>query len=551
MRRLEGRSKGPGPAKEPRRSSLSLLVGGVLVLTTATGGTAQNAGQPSDQTAGDDVGSPIVVASKPFAESYILAEAFSQLLERSGFAVDRRPGLAATEVAFQALRAGSIDVYPEYTGTALTAVLNDSPDGTSAQVFTRVSQAFEERWGIHWLAPLGFENTYAVAVRRETADSLDIRTISELAASRASLTAGLSPDFIGRPDGLPGITSAYGLEFADVRALLQAVKYQALAEAEVDIIDGYSTDGAIARYDLTVLTDDRGFFPPYDAAAVVGARLYDERPGAVLALGRLSGRIDVTAMRRANERVELEGVDVADAAAELLVEIGLGEVGAMLELGEAQTDESIWSLPRYLWARRGDLGRQTRRHLFLVLLSLASAIVVAVPAGLALERTRGLAEPVIRVVGVLQTVPGIALLAFMIPVFGIGVVPAVVALFLYSLLPILRNTFTGIVEADRGAVSAGEALGMTATQVLTQIRFPLAVPTIMAGIRTAAVINVGTATLAAFIGAGGLGDPIVAGLALSDSLMILSGAVPAAALALLVDMGLSAAETRARPRGTV
>ena len=544
MKRASESVNGPGQC-----SRLGLAFG-FLCLLAAPEATAQDTNQASDGDTGRDIAAPIVVASKPFAESYILAEAFSQLLERNGFAVDRRPGLAATEVAFQALRAGSIDVYPEYTGTALTAVLNDSPEGTSAQVFTRVSQAFEERWGIRWLAPLGFENTYAVAVRQETADSLDIRTISELAATGASLTAGLSPDFIGRPDGLPGITAAYGLRFADVRPLLQAVKYQALAESEVDIIDGYSTDGSIARYDLRVLADDRGFFPPYDAAAVVGARLYTTRPDAVLVLGRLSGRIDVTAMRRANERVELDGVSVPDAAAGLLADVGLGDERINAEPVGLQADQSIRSLPRYLWANRSDLSRQTQRHLFLVLLSLAAAILVAVPAGLALERTRGLAEPVIRFVGVLQTVPGIALLAFMIPFFGIGVVPAVAALFLYSLLPILRNTYTGIIEADRGAVSAGQALGMTATQVLTQIRLPLAVPTIMAGIRTAAVINVGTATLAAFIGAGGLGDPIVAGLALSDPLMILSGAVPAAVLALLVDLGLAAAETRARPRGT-
>src|SRR5690606_2901284 len=158
--------------------------------------------------------------------------------------------------------------------------------------------------------------------------------------------------------------------------------------------------------------------------------------------------------------------------------------------------------------------------------------------GLALERRRTAAEPVIRAVGAVQTIPGIALLAFMIPLLGIGIVPALVALVLYSIFPILRNTYTGVRDADPNAVNAAQALGMTPAQLLRYVRLPLAAPIIMAGIRTAAVINVGTATLAAFIGAGGLGDPIVTGLALSDSRMILSGAIPAALLALGVDAGL-------------
>jgi osmoprotectant transport system permease protein len=207
------------------------------------------------------------------------------------------------------------------------------------------------------------------------------------------------------------------------------------------------------------------------------------------------------------------------------------------------------SLLEYLVDRRAAIGRLTLRHLLLVGLSLVAAIALAVPLGLLLERARGSAEPVIRAVGLLQTMPSIALLAFMIPLLGIGVLPAVVALFLYSLYPILRNTYTGVRDADRGAVEAARALGMTPGQVLRHVRLPLAVPVIMAGVRTAAVINVGTATLAAFIGAGGLGDPIVAGLALSDVRMILSGALPAAVLALIVDGLLAAGERLATPGG--
>ena len=492
---------------------------------------------------------PVVVASKPFAESYLLAEAFAQLLEAHDYPVDRRPGLGTTELVLQALRADDIDVYPEYTGTALVAILGDTTRGGSAAVFRRVSDEFEARWGLHWLPPLGFENTYAMAMRRPLADSLGVRTLSGLAALAGSLTGGFSPDFIGRADGLDGLAAAYGIEFRETHSLLQAVKYQALAEGEVDVIDGYSTDGAISRYDLAVLADDRGFFPPYDAAPLVGSAFYDEFPGAVVVLTRLAGRIDEAAVRRANERIEVEGASIADAARELLGAVGLGEAVHSAEPGRARDTGVLASLPVHMWENRMSLSRQVARHLLLVLISLGAAILVALPAGVALERRRGLAESAIRVAGLLQTIPGIALLAFMIPLFGIGVAPAAVALFLYSLLPVLRNTYTGIIEAAPDAVAAGRALGMTEGQLLRRIRLPLAAPIIMAGVRTAAVINVGTATLAAFVGAGGLGDPIVAGLTLSDPVLILSGAVPAAVLALLVDWGLARAEAGVAPRG--
>lgn len=491
---------------------------------------------------------PVVVASKPFGESYLLAEMFAQVLEARGVAVERRPGLGATEIAFGALRTGAIDVYPEYTGTGLVAILDGEPDADARAVYRRVAAEFAARYDAHWLPPLGFENTYAVAVRRETAERLGLRTLGDLSRAAPELVAGLSPDFIGRPDGLPGLRERYGgLAFREVRSLLQAVKYRALAEGAVDVIDGYSTDGAIARYDLVVLEDDRGFFPAYEAAPLVSGRLWRESPAAVAALSSLGGRLDEAWMRELNERVEVGGEEVAAVAADALRRLGLdGGTRSDAAPAPARAGES---LPAYLWGRRGAILSLALRHLLLVGLSLAGAIAAAVPLGLLLERRRGAAEGVIRAVGVLQTIPGIALLAFMIPLLGIGAAPAVAALFLYSLYPILRNTYTGVRDADPEAVESARALGMTPRQVLRLVRLPLAAPVIMAGVRTAAVINVGTATLAAFIGAGGLGDPIVAGLALSDTRMILSGAIPAAVLALLADALLGGVERAVSPPG--
>ncbi|MBV9109247.1 MAG: ABC transporter permease subunit, partial [Gemmatimonadetes bacterium] len=478
---------------------------------------AQRAGSPSQarQAASPSPASsrPIVVASKPFGESYLLAEMFAQVLEARGFHVDRRLGLGATEIAFGALRTGAIDVYPEYTGTGLTAILHEEPKGDARAVFGRVSRQFEANWGVHWLPPLGFENTYAIAVRKETARKYGLRTLSDLARASPNLVAGLTPDFIGRPDGLPGLTRAYGLHPREVRSLVQAVKYPALAQGAVDVVDGYSTDGMLAKYDLAVLEDDKRFFPPYEAAAMVGPRLWRENPAAVAELTRLSGRLDVATMRELNRRIEVDGQPVARVAADELRMLGIGSRAPASHATQAEAPARGGSLIAYMWARRGELARETGRHLLLVIVSLAAAIAVALPLGLALERTRpSAAEATIRGTGVLQTIPSIALLAFMIPLLGIGVAPALVALWLYSLYPILRNTYSGVRDADPNAVEAARALGMSPGQVLRHVRLPLAAPAIMAGIRTAAVIDVGTATLAAFIGAGGLGDPIVAGL---------------------------------------
>ena len=493
---------------------------------------------------------PVVVASKPFAESYLLAEMFAQLLEDHGIEVDRRLGLGATELAFQALRSGDVDVYPEYTGTGLLAVVGETPSGSAAAVFRRVSELFATRWDLHWLPPLGFENTYAIAVTPGTAERFGLETLSDLARVSGDLVAGFSPDFIGRADGLPGLESAYGLSFRGVRSLLQAVKYEALAGGGVDVIDGYSTDGAIDRYGLVVLRDDLGFFPPYDAAPLVSGSLVRRNPRAVAVLALMSGRLDAETMRALNRRLEVNGEPVARVARDGLRGVGLlGEPGGPVAEENGTAGDGPPGLWAHLWNDRVHLASLTGRHLMLAGGSLLAAVLVALPLGLVLERARAGAEGVIRAVGLLQTLPSIALLAFMIPLLGIGVLPAMVALFLYSLFPILRNTYTGVRDADPMAVDAARSLGMTPTQLLRHVRLPLAAPIIMAGIRTAAVINIGTATLAAFIGAGGLGDPIVSGLALSDVNMILSGAIPAAALALLIDFVLHVAEGRLAPGG--
>lgn len=468
---------------------------------------------------------------------------FAQILEENGISVERRPGLGATEVAFAALRSGAIDVYPEYTGTGLIAILHDTASVDAQSAFGKVSREFVVRYSLRWLPPLGFENTYAIAVTKATAAKFSLRTLTDLARAAPQLVAGLSPDFIGRADGLPALQRKYGIRFGGVKPLSQALKYRALAGGSVGAIDGYSTDGLIKKYDLVVLGDDRHLFPPYEAAALVGSRLWKTRPGAIAALSELSGRLDVATMRALNARVEVDHQPIERVARDELAALGLTGSARAAATPEGRGQ----AFAAYLAGHRSELASQFQRHVILTLVALIAGILVAVPLGLFLERSRGSAETVIRAVGVLQTIPGIALLAFMIPLFGIGVWPALVALWLYSLYPILRATYTGVRDADPPAVDAAHALGMSGWQLLRHVRLPLATPVIMSGVRTAAVITVGTATLAAFVGAGGLGEPIATGLALADNRMILSGAIPAAALALVADGLLALVESAVTP----
>ena len=516
---------------------------------------AQVAPLPAQQ---DPPVAPIVVASKPFGESYLLAEMFAQVLESRGIPVKRLPGLGSTEITFGAMRVGDVDVYPEYTGTGLIAILQDTlPADVLAdprRVFARVSDVFAARYSVRWLPPLGFENTFALAVRPETARRFNLRTLTDLARESARLTAGFTPDFIERSDGLAGLARAYGegIRPPRIKPLLPALKYQALAEGAVDVIDGFSTDGLLERYGLVVLEDDRRFFPPYEAAALLSARAAG-RADVVSALTLLSGRLGDTTMRTLNRRLEVDGEDVRLVAASALAELGLATGSAARSARESSTRAAaadgphVESFSAYVWARRGTLLRLTARHLQLVVVALMAAALIAIPVGLALERRRFVAGPVLGSLGVVQTIPSIALLAFMVPLLGVGVVPALIALWLYALFPIARGTYSGVRDADPDAVEAAEALGMTPRQRLLKVRLPLAVPVIMAGVRTAGVITVGATTLAAFIGAGGLGEPIVTGLALADTRMVLFGAVPAAVLAVLVDGALALVERRFRP----
>ena len=489
---------------------------------------------------------PIVVGSKNFLENRLLAEMFAQLIEaRTDISVTRRLGLAGTQVTFEALKTGAIDIYPEYTGTGLVSILRQPPTKSARTTLNQVRSEFLTRWNLVWISPLGFENSYALAVPKSRAEELNMKTISDLAKISATMRAGLGYEFIQRPDGIPGLQRAYGLEFKEIAAMQQTIKYQAANRGEIDVLDVYTTDGRLAVYDFTVLEDDRHFFPPYEAAALVRGSTLERLPQLGHVITLLSNSLDNEVMRSLNLRLQEQGDSLDHVAHDALVDIGLLH---QTKHARSQTTPSN-NLLQYLWEQKKVLTAHIFEHISLAGIALILGIVVALPLGLLLERQRVIAEPLIRLISMTQTIPSIALLAFMIPLFGIGVLPAVMALWVYSLFPILRNTYSGLRDAAPSAVDAARALGMTEWQILTWVRLPLSAPVIMAGIRTSAVMTVGTATLAAFIGAGGLGVPIVSGLQLANTTLILSGALPAAMLALIVDGALSIVECWVKPRG--
>lgn len=445
------------------------------------------------------------VGSKEFTESVILGEALTRLAQGAGVPAAHRRQLGGTRVLWDALVSGAIDAYPEYTGTLREELLRGLPPGDAA-----LDQALAER-GLARTASLGFEDTYAIGVRRAVAVRLGLQTIGDL-ARHPEVRLGFSHELLDRADGWPRLRERYGLA-AQPAGLEHALAYRAVADGALDGTDLYSTDPEIRALDLVVLADDRRAFPEYQAVVLYRRAL---PAAAVAALRRLEGRVTVERMRALNARARIDHAAEGDVAAELLE--GLGATGA-----------SAPAEP--LWAR---LWRTTREHLALVAISLAAAIAVAIPLGVLAARRRRLGQLVLGAAGVLQTLPSLALLVLLIPPLGIGAPPAMVALFLYSLLPIVRGTAAGLTAIPAEVRESAIALGLPPWARLRLVELPIAAPAILAGIQTAAVINVGTATLGALVGAGGYGQPILAGIRLASVPLLLEGAVPAAVLALVV-----------------
>ncbi|GLQ96369.1 amino acid ABC transporter permease [Dyella mobilis] len=465
---------------------------------------------------------PIRIGSKQFTESVILGEVARLSAREAGIDAEHQRELGGTSILWSALEHGDIDAYPEYTGTLTHELLkNVAPDADIASL-----RAALKPLGIGITDSLGFSDTYAVGMREDQATQLGISRISDLVA-HPQLRLGFSNEFMDRTDGWPGLRQRYGLPQTQVRGLDHALSYRALSSGAVDAIDLYSTDAEIPFYHLRVLDDDRHYFPHYDAVFLYRLPLEKTAPAFVNVLRKLSGRISEDAMRRMNAQVKLRGEKETAVAASLL---------------GVQSDGDGTGL----WSR---LLHRTLEHLRLVLMSLSAAVLLAIPLGVFSARTKRLGQVIMAASGVLQTIPSLAMFVFMIPLFGIGTWPAAAALFLYSLLPIVRNTYAGLTGIPPDLRESAAALGLPRSVRLRRVELPMAMRSILAGIKTAAVINVGTATLGALIGAGGYGQPIVTGIRLDDIGLILEGAIPAALMALAVQGLFEGVEHWLTPRG--
>jgi osmoprotectant transport system permease protein len=450
----------------------------------------------------------VVIGGKVFTESYVLGEIGAQTIETATHAeVTRKLGMGNTGILFEALKSGAIDVYPDYSGTLAEAILKRPELRSLDDIRTAL-----EAMGLTISGSLGFNDTYALAVKEEFAHAHELHTIGDLKPIAGSITAGFSYEFMDRKDGYPGLVQSYHLGFDPqrVKRMEHTLSYQAIDQNAVDVIDVYSTDAKIKKLGLALLRDDHNYFPVYQAVWVARKSFVAEHPGEWQALKSLEGRISETAMLDMNAKADIDKVGFKSIAADFL--------------GAATPAAEDW---------KSGIWHRTREHLWLVGVSLLFSVLVGIPLGIAAVRFHAAGQAILLSSALIQTVPSLALLCFLIPVFGVGTKPALAALCLYSLLPVVLNTFTGIRAVNPTHIENARAFGLTSRQVLVRVVLPLASPTLLAGIKTATIVSIGTATLAALVGAGGYGAPIVSGLALNDVPTILTGAIPAALMALV------------------
>ncbi len=467
----------------------------------------------------------VKIGSKEFTESVILGDLATQLVRTRYPAVMHLKALGGTRVLWDALVKGDVDVYPDYTGTISQEILA----GRHLQGDNAVAETLAQ-YGIRMSGSLGFDDSYALGMSEALARQLNITKISDL-KRHPDLHFGFSNEFMDRSDGWAGLRRHYQLSQKNVSGLEHQLAYRALESAAIAVTDLYTTDADILYYHLRVLQDDEHFFPKYTAVFLYRSDLARRAPQAVQAILRLQGRIVPQSMIRMNELVKLEGIPPEKVAADFLA--GSFSIRPVVE--------SHGLLDRLLL--------RTREHVFLVSVSLVTAIFIAVPLGVLAFLRQVPGQVILAVVGVIQTVPSLALIVFMIPLLGIGNVPAIVALFAYSLLPIVRSTHAGLKEIPLPVRESAETLGLPRLACLRLVELPMASRSILSGIKTSAVINVGTATLGALIGAGGYGQPILTGIRLNDIGLILEGAVPAALLALLVQGLFDLLEIMVVPKG--
>lgn len=472
----------------------------------------------------------VTIGSKNFTEQMILAEIAAQFLENQGTTVVRKLNLAGSHFTFEALRKGDINIYPEYTGTAYISILKQEKKLDAQDTLAYVKRRFKNEYNLVWSPPLGFNNTYVLAYQRQNPNLQTISTISGLDSILSQLKIGGPPEFFSRSDGFPGLLRHYQLSHpADLQIRLDpGLMYLAVKNKAVDLITAFSTDARIEKYDLETLADNKNYFPPYEAAWLV-QKSTASLPAIQNLFRETNNLIDDRLMRELNTKVDLDGASAANVAREFLIKEGL--------IAESAQKTGLKTTAGYLF-------RLIKRHLLLSFIAVFFAVISGISLAIFISYHPRLEKFTYSLVNLLQTIPSVALLGLLIPILGIGIYPAIVALFFYSILPIFQNTLSGIKSVSKSLIEVGMTMGMSTQQIFRFIKFPLAWPFIISGIRTASVICIGTTTLAALIGAGGLGEPIFTGISQANSSLILLGAIPSAIIAILTDLILGGFQKR-------
>ncbi len=478
--------------------------------------------------------SGIKIGSKKFTESVILGEMIAGLARTNDLSVSHYQELGGTRLVFNALVSGEIDAYPEYTGTMKEEIFASQKIQSDEGLRSALAEL-----NISMSAPLGFENTYAVGMLKSRAAELGITKISDL-GRYPDLKFGVGNEFLDRGDGWPALIQHYGLTLENIKGLDHDIAYKQLGLGAIDAIDVYMTDAKIKALDLAVLEDDRNFFPRYDSVVLYRSDLQRRFPAFVDSLAKIENQIDESEMTEMNHRVEMDGQTENQVALEFLRdEFGLNVV--------VKGRDPVWV----------SIAKRTVEHLDLVRRSLVPAILLGILIGVFAQRSGYWGHLMLGLIGVFQTIPALALLVLVMPLadmvggqtLGVGSLTAVIALFLYSLLPIVRNTYAGFDTIENQYTESARAIGLSPRYRLLNIELPLAMRSIIAGIKTAAVMNVGFAALGALIGAGGYGQPILTGIRLANFNLIMQGAIPAAGLAIVVQLAFELAERWVVPKG--
>ena len=494
---------------------------------------------------GNALSRDFTVATKRFTESYVLGDIVAQTLQnKTNLKVSTKQGMGSTGIVFNALLSGEVDVYPEYWGTLTQEILKSNEDITIDQV-----NALLLPKGLRAGVLLGFNNTYALAIRRELSESMQIRKISDL-KHYPKLRLGLSQEFLARADGWPGLSKRYGLVDFRPTGLDHGLGYSSIAKSELDLIDAYSTDSRLTEGGLVLLEDDLHFFKSYQALLLMRNEAVPVGGEIDRALKSLEGVLSESRMQQLNARIELNHESVEAVAQSFLKELSNTDSS---NTDSSSTDSKAKNLAKDLnsavtepnWQRDlrqfglffigSDFLRLTTEQVALVFTSLFFAVLFGIPIGIFIYKRPVAGYPIRAVMGAIQTIPALALLSFLILiVHSIGFWPAFLALWLYALLPIIESTQSGLNLVDSSVKEASAALGTGFWRQLIKIELPLSSPVLFGGIQVAAVWTTGTATIAAFVGAGGYGERIAQGLSTNNTELMLEGAVPSAVFALVI-----------------